>query len=81
MATFQYNLGSFYIIAERDFSATNNNSSSSNGNNTTREVQCSSVTGTSKDVFKVKCSRAVVCLLLVVELGSECRCPAGLLCG
>lgn len=26
------------------------------------------MTGTSKDVFKVKCTRAVVCLLLVVEL-------------
>ena len=37
MATFQYNLGSFYIVGERDFSTTNNNGSSSNSNNTTKK--------------------------------------------
>lgn len=37
MAAFQYNLGSFYIVGERDFSTTNNNSNSSNSNNTTKK--------------------------------------------
>ena len=68
MAAFRYHLGNFYIVGEKDFSTTNNNSSGGNSNNNFKKIQCLSMTGTSKDVFKVKCTGAVVCLLSVVEL-------------
>ena len=75
MVTFHNYLCSFYTVEVIDFPSTN---SSSNSNNNKKAFQCSLMRGTSKALFKVKCTRAVVCLLLVVELAPSvwCWCPA-----